>query len=309
MPRMRRMYVYALHDAAERGEPEPPSPFGAGGADAFVAWVTEPVAPPPEPLVSRYLTRVWQEDESIREVFPSLAGEGAEEYLGWIRNGPDIPAWVVPSEEDVLELMKRRWQARPSGPRPRGVNLVGYVTAVLGVGEVARLMAATLDTARVPAAIVANRTTMSRQSLAFDSARPSEAAYDLNLLCVNADHTVHLAQQLGPDFFAGRRTIGVWFWEVEDFPPEMTEAFAVLDEVWVASDFVLEAIAPVSPRPVRKFPLPVVVPSVPDDVTRSEPRVARGPLRLPVRLRLLEHRRAEEPARVDRRVHRAFGPR
>jgi len=62
----------------------------------------------------------------------------------------------------------------------------------------------------------------------------------------------------------------VWFWEVEDFPPEMTEAFAVLDELWVASDFVLEAIAPVSPGPVRKFPLPVVVPSVPDDVTRSE---------------------------------------
>ena len=133
-------------------------------------------------------------------VFPSLAGEGAEEYLGWIRttgwDDYDIPAWVVPSEEGVLELMKRRWQARPSGPRPRGVNLVGYVTAVLGVGEVSRLMASTLATARAPAAIVANRTTMSQQSLAFDSARPSEVAYDMNLLCVNADHTVHLAQEL-----------------------------------------------------------------------------------------------------------------
>jgi glycosyltransferase involved in cell wall biosynthesis len=272
--RMRRMYVDALRDARERGEPEPPSPFAPGGAEAFVAWVTEPVAPPPEPLVSRYLARVWEEEGSIQEVFPSLAGEGAEEYLGWIRttgwDDYDIPSWVVPSEEDVLERMRRRWQARPSGPRPRGVNLVGYVTAVLGVGEVARLMAATLDTARVPTAIVANRTTMSRQSLAFDSARTSEAGYDVNLLCVNADHTVHLAHELGPDFFAGRRTIGVWFWEVEDFPPEMTAAFAVLDELWVASDFVLEAIAPVSPRPVRKFPLPVVVPSVPDDVTRSE---------------------------------------
>jgi glycosyltransferase involved in cell wall biosynthesis len=272
--RMRRMYLYVLHDARARGEAEPPSAFAVGGADAFVAWLTEPVAPPPEPLVSRYLTRVWQEDESIQKVFPSLAGEGAEEYLGWVRTGGrddhDIPSWLVPSEEDVLELMKRRWQARPSGPRPLGVNLVGYVTAVLGVGEVARLMEATLDNARVPTAIVADRTTMSRQSLAFDSARTSETAHDVNLLCVNADHTVHLAQELGPEFFAGRRTIGVWFWEVEDFPPSMTEAFAVVDELWVASDFVLEAIAPVSPRPVRKFPLPVVVPSVPDGVTRSE---------------------------------------
>ena len=272
--RMRRMYVHALHAASERGDPEPPSAFAPGGADAFVAWLTEPVAPPPEPLVSRYLTRVWQEDGSIQKVFPSLAGDGAEEYLGWIRATGrydcDIPSWVVPSEEDVLELMKRRWRARPSRPRPRGVNLVGYVTAVLGVGEVARLMASTLDTARVPTAIVADRTTMSQQSLAFDSARTSEAAYDMNLLCVNADHTIHLAQELGPEFFAGRRTVGVWFWEVEDFPASMTEAFAVVDELWVASDFVLEAIAAVSPRPVRKFPLPVVVPSVPAGITRSE---------------------------------------
>jgi glycosyltransferase involved in cell wall biosynthesis len=272
--RMRRMHVDALRNARERGEPEPPSPFAPGGNDAFEAWLTEPVGPPPEPLVSRYLTRVWHEDESIRKLFPSLAGEGAEEYLGWIRttspDNQDIPPWVVPSEEDVLALMKRRWQARPSRPRPRGVNLVGYVTAVLGVGEVARLMASTLDTAHVPTAIVADRTTMSQQSLAFDSALTSEAVYDMNLLCVNADHTTQLAQELGPDFFAGRRTVGVWFWEVEDFPPAMAEAFAVVDEVWVASDFVLEAIAAVSPRPVRKFPLPVVVTSVPAGITRSE---------------------------------------
>ena len=150
------------------------------------------------------------------------------------------------------------------------MNLVGYVTAVLGVGEVARLMAAEHNTARVPTAIVANRTTLSRQSLAFHSRPSSAAPYDVNVLCVNADHTAHLAQQLGPEFFADRRTIGVWFWEVEDFPPSMTEAFAVLDEVWVASDFVLEAIAPVAPRPVRKFPLPVVVPAAPEGITRSE---------------------------------------
>ena len=73
--RMRRMYVYALRDARERGEPEPPSPFGAaGGADAFVDWLAEPVAPPPEPLVSRRPHAGRQEDESIQEVFPSLAG-------------------------------------------------------------------------------------------------------------------------------------------------------------------------------------------------------------------------------------------
>ncbi|HYV60388.1 MAG TPA: glycosyltransferase, partial [Acidimicrobiia bacterium] len=272
--RMRRMYVDALHEATTGGDSAPPSAFAPEGPDAFVAWIETPVAPAPDPLVSRYLTRVWQEDGSAHEVFPSLAGESAEEFLGLVRMSSrienEIPEWVVPSEEHIQALRARRWRGRPAGPRPRGVNLVGYVNAVLGVGEVARLTASMLDAARVPTAVVANRTTMSRQSLDFDSRPAADAPYDVNLVCVNADHTPHLADELGPEFFAGRRSFGVWFWEVEDFPVEMTDAFALLDEVWVASDFVLEALAPVAPRPVRKFRLPVVVPSVPEGVSRAD---------------------------------------
>jgi len=272
--RMRRMFSAALDDASRGPGRQPPPAFASGGAGDFAAWVEEAVAPAPDPLVSRYLARVWQENRSVREIFPSLAGEGAEEYLGWTRTSGrhdrHIPDWVVPSEEDIGELRKRRWRGRPAGPRPRGVNLVGYVNAVVGVGEVARLMASTLETARVSTAVVANRTTTSEQSLAFESRRSGEAPYDVNLVCVNADHTPHLANELGPEFFAGRRTIGVWFWEVEDVAPSMTDAFPLVDEIWVASDFVLEAIAAVAPRPVRKFRLPVPVPSVAEGVTRAE---------------------------------------
>ena len=271
--RMRRLYADALRDARERAEPEPPSPFGAGGADAFVAWADEPVAPPTDPRVSRYLTRVWAEDETLQQVFPSLAGEGAEAYLGSLRQAGaadrGLPAWVLPTEEQLLELIKRRWRSRPAGPPPPGVNVVGYVTAVVGVGEVGRVLASALDEASVPKVVVANRETGSEKSVPFATSSSSAAPYDVNLLCVNADHTVALAQQLGPEFFAGRRTIGVWFWELEEFPASMTDAFPLVDEVWVASDFVLESVAAVAPKPVRKFPLPVVVPAPPSGIARS----------------------------------------
>ena len=271
--RMRRLYAEALREAGERDEPEPPSPFGLCGADAFVAWVNEPVAPPTDPRVSRYLARVWAEDETLQQVFPSLAGEGAEVYLGSLRQAGaadrGLPAWVLPSEEQLLELMKRRWRSRPPGPPPPGVNVVGYVTAVLGVGEVGRVLAAALDDVGVPKVVVANRDTRSKTAVPFETSSSSDAPYDINLLCVNADHTVALAQQLGPEFFAERRTIGVWFWELEEFPASMTDAFPLVDEIWVASDFVLESVAAVAPKPVRKFPLPVVVPAPPAGITRS----------------------------------------
>ena len=80
---------------------------------------SRPVRPPNR--WSRATSRLWQEDGSIQEVFPSLAGEGSEEYLGWIRTtgweDHDSRTWVVPSEENVLELMKGRWLA---GRRGRG---------------------------------------------------------------------------------------------------------------------------------------------------------------------------------------------
>ena len=273
--RMRRMFVDALRDAAEQGEPEPPPPFGGDGADAFVAWLNEPVAPPPpgDPFVSRYLSRVREDHPTLQQAFPSLAGEGAAEYVRNLREAGgaiDIPEWVLPHEEQLVELARLRWRARPAGPRPLGVNVVGYVTAVVGVGHVARVLASTLDAATMPKVVVANQETTSQKSLPFDTRVASDAPYDVNLVCVNADHTPMLAEQLGPEFFGGRRTIGVWFWEIEDFPARWSSAFDLVDEVWVASDFVLESIAPVAPKPVRKFPLPVIVPSVPDGVTRAQ---------------------------------------
>ena len=67
---------------------------------------------------------------------------------------------------------------------------------------------------------------------------------------------------MGPEFFQGRYTIGVWFWEVEEFPSAFRPAFDHVDEVWVATDFMREALAKVSPKPVYKFHLPLVRPDL-----------------------------------------------
>src|SRR5262249_48819708 len=154
--RMRRIFVDGLHDAADEDAPEPPSPFGPAGWGAFAAWVTEPVAPSPRPRVSRYLARRPAEGPGPPGVDPSPPGEGAEAYFGALRderNPYGIPDWVLPTEEDALDLMWQRWRERPAAPRPRGVNLVGYVTAVLGVGHVARVFSALLDAAATPKAV------------------------------------------------------------------------------------------------------------------------------------------------------------
>ncbi len=98
--------------------------------------------------------------------------------------------------------------------------------------------------------------------------------YDVNVVCVNADQLPVFAEDVGSDFFRDRYSIGVWFWEAPTFPVAMHGAFDWVDEVWVASEYVADAISGVTSKPVRIFPLPVEVP--------AEPHVAvERPLGLP----------------------------
>ena len=52
-------------------------------------------------------------------------------------------------------------------------------------------------------------------------------------------------------------------------PRELRPAIDLLDEIWVASDFVAQTIAVETDKPVLTFPLPVIAPE-PPTLTRSE---------------------------------------
>ncbi len=57
-------------------------------------------------------------------------------------------------------------------------------------------------------------------------------------------------------FFEHRHNIGVWWWEVDVLPDEWHDAFELLDEVWVGTEHVARALAPVSPMPGPHGALP-----------------------------------------------------
>jgi glycosyltransferase involved in cell wall biosynthesis len=58
---------------------------------------------------------------------------------------------------------------------------------------------------------------------------------------------------------AGQYRIGPWYWELERFPPQWMHAFHAVDELWVASPFIRDCLARVSPRPVLLISPPVEV--------------------------------------------------
>jgi glycosyltransferase involved in cell wall biosynthesis len=146
-----------------------------------------------------------------------------------------------------------------------GVNLVGFVggergqgpSVRLGLGEIVRRLARGLERAGIPFATVPYLPSSPRASR-FPG---DQAVYDTNLICLNADYLGDFLADAGPDFFTGRTSIGFWFWETNRFRLGRHTPLAFLDEIWVASSYVGDAVAAEVDVPVLVAPLPMDTPA------------------------------------------------
>lgn len=262
---------------------EPPADDDAWAA--FWTFLNEPAGWGRERGVTRYLDALWHSRSDLREVYPDVRGADLDGYLGWVWvHGRDlVPDELLPPRPPHVPAEARRsgtW-TRPEGAHVAdplwGVNVAGFFRSELGLGEAARLLIAGLDAARVPALPVQGSfVPPCRQGAEFTFATPDEAPYPLNILCLNGDAIPAFAEEAGEAFFAGRRTIALWWWEVGELPASWQEAFRWVDEVWVATDHIRDLIAPSCPVPVTKITLPVGDPPV-ANVTRSDVGLPEDP--------------------------------
>lgn len=159
---------------------------------------------------------------------------------------------------------------RPSAPSPvrppvppmpleRGVNLVGFARGGLGLGENLRRFAEALHADRQPFALIdfdqglGGRGVDPRLDAWIGTGNP----HPTNVFFINADQTPAARAQYGDAFWADRRNIGFWFWELEQFPAVWQPAIDLVDAVWTASDFVRRSVATRTGKPVHRVAVPV----------------------------------------------------
>jgi glycosyltransferase involved in cell wall biosynthesis len=260
-PHLRAMYRRrapgAGGDAADAAAPDL---FDPAGGDALRTWLLEPLpAGHPQP-VARYLADAYAMRPDLRDAFPLVPGQDTDSLLTWAQeHAPAEAQYDVALLHEAVAASRAAAHPEPEpepGPPVDGVAVVGYLAGELGVGESARLMLSALDAGGVPHATVpVAHQLQSRQQARF-AAQPPRHAYATTLLCVNSDQTPGLMRSLGGRY-ADTYRVGMWYWEVEDFPAGQHAAFADVDEVWTATDFVRDAIAPHSPVPVLTVPPPL----------------------------------------------------
>lgn len=265
--RLRTLFRRAIRDGDLQA-----GPFTTDGSAAFLRWLGEADPRAEAGGVARVLVHLWEDQEALQRAYPNLQdATDRAGFLGWAaQHGAQqlgVPAAAVPDLRDETERHERA---------PLGVNIAGYFQSESGVGEAARRMVGALDAARIPVLpIQGDIVPPTRRGHAFGSTALEAASFDVNLVCVNADGLPRFASEAGPRFFDGRYTIGLWWWELPTFPDRYLESADHVDEIWVGSRYVQDAIAPAVPVPVVRMPLPVVAPSV-AAVPRAELGVPEG---------------------------------
>lgn len=141
-----------------------------------------------------------------------------------------------------------------------GVNLFGYAKGELGIGEDVRSVALALKANNIPFCIVNVKlgANISQHDDSVDGWLVSEPRYAINIFCTTGIEQVRYACTYGLGVLHGRYNIGLWPWELPEWPKSCEYAYALVEEIWGISKFTANAFAN-SRRPVYAMTLPVVL--------------------------------------------------
>lgn len=152
-----------------------------------------------------------------------------------------------------------------------GINILGYINKQFGLGEGVRSNVRAIKAAHIPFVLndfqgkvdsdIINETT---ESLSLSTENP----YPINLIQLNVENFHDLLTLHDNSYFKGKYNIGFWAWELEKFPPYFQHNMELLDEIWVPSNFSLNAISQVSNKPVLRFLHSIDIP--PTTYTRAD---------------------------------------
>jgi glycosyltransferase involved in cell wall biosynthesis len=231
----------------------PALPFGSDNS-RFVQWLES--SDPWTVDVGRYWMAARLQRADLQTVFPQPLSVDRQRFTEWIGQ-----SWRLESDRSVLirSHSGTDHSIRSTGRDTSGINVVGYLDFDQSQGHIARRLVEALEAAAVSVTpLNFHRSQGSRRASAL--APVGDATFQTNLVVVNADQFEFVAADHGESLLAGRRTIGYWFWELEDVPKRLVEAIDHVDEIWTGSQFIADTFAAVTDKPVTCVPLPVAEP-------------------------------------------------
>lgn len=196
---------------------------------------------------------IWHCAPELKERFDSPS---SEEFAGWCRTEA-VYQWPILAHP-LISLSPSPKRERRKG-KIQGVNLFGHALGRLGIGEDVRMAARSFDAAGIPHVIRNVEAVAAGQEEVLEGLWLSEdLPYDVNIFCMTGISTVTASNSEGPSLNQGRHNIGIWPWELPEWPLTWDQAWSCVDEVWATSRFTYDAYARAARVPVFHMPMAVV---------------------------------------------------
>jgi glycosyltransferase involved in cell wall biosynthesis len=137
-----------------------------------------------------------------------------------------------------------------------GMNIVGFLTADLGIGESARCMVRAADAASIPCALVPLRLNCRNRlgDLTYAGRLQDTNPHGTNVIHVDPPVARDIDHHHGEPFMRDKFNIGYFAWELPEFPDAWMPSLDYFEEIWCPSNFVRESIALKAPFPVLTMP-------------------------------------------------------
>ena len=158
------------------------------------------------------------------------------------------------------------------------VRILGFFGQTFGLAEAARRTFASLEKSEL--SVCATQIPYSGKHHGSDNTVKADKKIPTNpdeirIFQFNGDYFDKLISHWGKSILECKYKIGFWHWELPEFPDDYLPWFDMVDEIWVPSRFVFDAIAPKSPKPVQIIPLPL------DDAVQNPPLPDREKFSIP----------------------------
>ena len=144
---------------------------------------------------------------------------------------------------------------------PRGINLSGFIRGDFGLGEATRILARTFEAGKIPFCIINYQPNTSHNftNKEYEEKITNIFTYNTNIMLINQDGTQDFFESISNEATDKRYNIGVWYWELPEFPEKWIKYFDYFDEIWTASTFTVESFKKVTQKPVYCLPCCVTV--------------------------------------------------
>ncbi|MBI4626340.1 MAG: glycosyltransferase family 4 protein [Verrucomicrobia bacterium] len=166
---------------------------------------------------------------------------------------------ATPEGEVIFDFSRRDAPFSPDYARRHaqlGLNIVGFLTADLGIGESARCMVRAADAAGIPAALVPLKLNCKNRlgDPTYAARLQEDNPHHVNVVHLDPPGSRDLDHHHGKHFRAGKYNIAYFAWELPEFPDAWVPSFDYYDEIWCPSDFTAAALRLKAPVPVLTMP-------------------------------------------------------